>query len=106
MSNNDFAGRYLPAAEAARMLGLSAATLSKHRMYGTGPAYRKLGGRVVYVPDELKRWADQGLRNSTNDHAGGVVRSPMPPAGRILKPRKRRHGQDGTGLSNPPITEH
>ena len=28
LSNNDFSGRYLPAPEAARLLGLSAATLA------------------------------------------------------------------------------
>ena len=40
--------RYLRTPEAARFLGLSDRTLEKHRTYGTGPAYRKLGGRVVY----------------------------------------------------------
>ena len=35
--------------DAALLLGLSARTLEKHRCYGTGPAYRKLGGRVVYA---------------------------------------------------------
>ena len=41
--------RYLRTQEAARFLGLSERTLEKHRTYGTGPAYRKLGGRVVYA---------------------------------------------------------
>ena len=40
--------RFLRTPEAARFLGLSGRTLEKHRTYGTGPAYRKLGGRVVY----------------------------------------------------------
>ena len=106
MSNNDFSGRYLPAAEAARLLGLSACTLAKHRMCGTGPTYRKLGGRIVYAPDELKRWADRGLRKSTNDHARDIVRAPTPPVGSVLKPRKRPHGRDGAEVSNSPITEH
>ena len=39
--------RYLRTAEAARHLGLSGRTLEKHRCYGTGPLYRKSGGRVV-----------------------------------------------------------
>ena len=39
--------RYLRTQEAARFLGLSERTLEKHRTYGTGPTYRKLGGRVV-----------------------------------------------------------
>ena len=29
-------------------------TLEKHRTYGTGPAYRKIGGRVVYTLEELR----------------------------------------------------
>src|SRR5262249_59988188 len=41
--------RYLRTAEAARFLGLSPRTLEKHRIYGTGPAYRKIGARVVYA---------------------------------------------------------
>ena len=52
--------RYLRTPEAARFLGLSGRTLEKHRTYGTGPAYRKIGGRVVYALDDLKAWADRG----------------------------------------------
>jgi hypothetical protein len=37
--------RFLRTSEAARFLALSARTLEKHRCYGTGPKYRKLGGR-------------------------------------------------------------
>jgi hypothetical protein len=40
--------RFLRTPEAARYLGLSGRTLEKHRTYGTGPKYRKIGGRVVY----------------------------------------------------------
>jgi len=40
--------RYLRTPEAARFLGLSDRTLEKHRTYGTGPTYRKLGGKIVY----------------------------------------------------------
>jgi hypothetical protein len=42
--------RYLRTPEAARFVGLSIRTLEKHRIYGTGPRYSKLGGRVVYPP--------------------------------------------------------
>ena len=53
--------RYLRTPEAARFLSLSGRTLEKHRTYGTGPAYRKLGGRVVYALEDLeKAWADRG----------------------------------------------
>jgi predicted DNA-binding transcriptional regulator AlpA len=46
--------RYLRTPEAARFLSLSGRTLEKHRTYGTGPAYRKLGGRVVYALEDLR----------------------------------------------------
>jgi hypothetical protein len=39
--------RFLRTPEAARFLGLSGRTLEKHRTYGTGPKYRKIGGRVA-----------------------------------------------------------
>ena len=59
--------RLLRTQEAARFLGLSYRTLEKHRCYGTGPTFLKLGGRVVYKLEELKSWADRGTRTSTND---------------------------------------
>jgi len=67
------AQRLLRTPDAALVLGLSARTLEKHRCYGTGPAYRKLGGRVVYSVDDLLSWADQGVRRSTSDTTASVV---------------------------------
>ena len=65
--------RFLRTKEAAEFLSLSARTLEKHRTYGTGPTYRKLGGRVVYSVDDLQAWADRGLVTSTSDPRGGTV---------------------------------
>ena len=65
--------RYLRTPEAARFLGLSDRTLEKHRTYGTGPAYRKLGGRVVYAFDDLEAWAARGAVTSTSDPRGNVL---------------------------------
>ena len=70
---SDLPPRYLRTPEAALYLGLSGRTLEKHRTYGTGPAYRKLGGRVVYSVDDLQAWADRGLVTSTSDPRGGTV---------------------------------
>ena len=64
--------RYLKTPEAAARLGLSPRTLEKHRCYGTGPAYHKLGGSVVYSEEELEAWATRGLRQSTSDPGQGV----------------------------------
>ena len=59
--------RLLRTAEAGRFLGLSGRTLEKHRVYGTGPVFRKIGGRVVYAIDDLQAWADRGAQLSTHD---------------------------------------
>jgi hypothetical protein len=64
--------RYLCTPEAARFLSLSGRTLEKHRTYGTGPAYRKLGGRVVYALEDLKASADRGAKTSTSDPGTGT----------------------------------
>lgn len=68
-----FPPRFLRTKEAAEFLSLSARTLEKHRTYGTGPAYRKLGGRVVYSIDELEAWAERGAVTSTSDPRGSVL---------------------------------
>ena len=59
--------RYVRTHEAARLLSLSARTLEKYRCHGTGPVFRKLGGRVVYAIDDLDAWADQSACRSTSD---------------------------------------
>src|SRR5271168_2942749 len=66
--------RFLCTKEAARLLSLSARTLEKHRTYGTGPQYFKLGGRVAYKIEDLQNWADRGVRRSTSDPGSGLVR--------------------------------
>ena len=65
--------RYLRTPEAARFLGLSGRTLEKHRTYGTGPRYRKIGGRVVYALDDLQSWVSTGAKQSTSDPGVGTV---------------------------------
>jgi predicted DNA-binding transcriptional regulator AlpA len=68
-----FPPRYLRTPEAARFLGLSHRTLEKHRTYGTGPTYRKIGGRVVYALEDLQAWAERGSKTSTSDPGQGTV---------------------------------
>ncbi|WP_068874008.1 MULTISPECIES: AlpA family transcriptional regulator [unclassified Phenylobacterium] len=65
--------RLLRTNEAADWLGLSGRTLEKHRTFGTGPAYRKIGGRVVYAIVDLQAWADRGTRTSTTEATGRLV---------------------------------
>lgn len=80
--------RYLRTPDAARFLGLSGRTLEKHRTYGTGPTYRKLGGRIVYAIEDLQGWANLGTRQSTSDPGQGVV-----------YPAKRRDGEPPQGAA-------
>jgi predicted DNA-binding transcriptional regulator AlpA len=72
--------RYLRTSAAGHFLGLSGRTLEKHRTYGTGPTYRKIGGLVVYTVDDLQAWADRGTRSSTSE----IRRERVYPARRIL----------------------
>lgn len=65
--------RFLRTQEAARFLGISLRTLEKHRTYGTGPLYRKIGGRVVYAVEDLKNWTAIGARKSPSEQGAGTV---------------------------------
>ena len=66
---------FLDTLGAARFLGLddegeplvSPKTLEKWRMEGRGPAYSKLGRRVMYTREGLLEWAQRQLRTSTSD---------------------------------------
>ena len=84
-SSQSIPPRYLRTPEAARLLGLSERTLEKHRVYGTGPTFLKLGGRVVYAVDALTTWAEQASRTSTHDVGTGRIvpttRRPQTPPG-------------------------
>ena len=74
MSDPRVPNRYLRTKEAGHYLGLSGRTLEKHRTYGTGPRYRKIGGRVIYALSDLEAWADLGAQTSTTDPEAGRVR--------------------------------
>ncbi|WP_373295596.1 helix-turn-helix transcriptional regulator [Asticcacaulis endophyticus] len=78
----DLPPRHLRTPEAARFLGLSGRTLEKHRSFGTGPRYHKLGGRVVYNQDDLKHWLERGTRTSTFE-----------PKSSSVSPARRLEGQ-------------
>ena len=71
--NADLPPRLLRTQEAARFLGISIRTLEKHRTYGTGPTYRKVGGRVLYTVRDLEAWTAIGSRKSTRDETAGTV---------------------------------
>jgi predicted DNA-binding transcriptional regulator AlpA len=61
--------KMLNASAAAEYCGSSASTFAKLRLYGGGPAYLKLGRRVVYDPADLDRWLAEHRRASTSECA-------------------------------------
>jgi predicted DNA-binding transcriptional regulator AlpA len=56
----------LDATQAASHVGLSISTLAKLRLRGGGPAYCKLGRRVVYRQEDLAAWLEKNRRLSTS----------------------------------------
>ena len=66
--------RYLNSEEAARILRLSARTLERMRVEGTGPKYLKAGrgtrARVLYRPTDLDAWLESRTFNSTAEYIG------------------------------------
>ena len=59
----------LDTTQTAKRLGLSASTLAKMRLYGTGPAYSKLGRRVVYRLEDLEAWIAANRFHSTSEYS-------------------------------------
>lgn len=64
--------RYLNSEEAARILRLSARTLERMRVEGSGPKYLKAGrgtrARVLYRPADLDDWLEGRTYQSTSDY--------------------------------------
>ena len=58
---------YLTQKEVAAYLRLSERTLERHRIAGTGPAFVKLGRRVVYRRSDVDRWAEDRTVLSTSE---------------------------------------
>ena len=60
--------QFLSVEEAALWLRLKKRTLDNMRWMGTGPNFRKHGGRIYYHVDELKEWSLNSRRRSTSDY--------------------------------------
>jgi predicted DNA-binding transcriptional regulator AlpA len=76
--------------EAARFIGVSARTLEKHRIYGTGPKYRKVGRRIVYAISDLKEWVERGAKRSTSDRGMATVLPAIPVDVNLVEPARNR----------------
>jgi excisionase family DNA binding protein len=59
--------------EAARYLRLQKQTLEAWRLKGTGPAFLKLGRRVVYRREALEKFMAERERTSTSDPGRGTA---------------------------------
>ncbi|WP_375589188.1 helix-turn-helix domain-containing protein [Hoeflea alexandrii] len=58
----------LSADQVAARLGLAVSTLAKMRLSGEGPAYSKLGHRVVYRPEDIESWIASKRYRSTSEY--------------------------------------
>lgn len=63
------ASPFLNVRQAAEYLGVSKSYLDKARVLGTGPAFCKLGSRVLYQPEVLKTFMASRVRFSTSQEA-------------------------------------
>ena len=57
---------FLNVSEAGDFLRLKKRTLDNMRWMGTGPCFRKHGGRIFYHIDELKEWSLATRAKSTS----------------------------------------
>jgi len=56
---------FLTIAEAAELLRIHRRTLDNMRWRGTGPTFRRHGGRIVYQRDELLAWSAERKAKNT-----------------------------------------
>jgi hypothetical protein len=56
-------------ANAALYTGFSVKTLAMHACAGTGPKFRKIGGRVFYRRDDLDAWLESFATVTTTAQA-------------------------------------
>lgn len=72
-------GHLVASRDAARYLGLSAATLRNWRWRGRGPRFVKIGGprgRVAYRPEDLDAYVQSRLRGTTDAPGSGDPHTP------------------------------
>lgn len=61
--------RHLNQVQLAGRWNISPRTLERWRWIGEGPAYLKIGGRVVYRLEDVERYEAEHLRGETTDTA-------------------------------------
>ena len=72
MNQSVSASRYLTTAQAAEILSLSARTLERMRIDGSGPPFLKAGGgkrsRVLYALTDIEAWLSGHRFGSTSEY--------------------------------------
>lgn len=69
---------FLIAAEAAKVMRMAKRTLDNHRCKGTGPNFRRHGGRIVYRRCDLFEWSEQrAARTATQKTTGSLSSAPI-----------------------------
>jgi excisionase family DNA binding protein len=63
---------YLSTNEAAAKLSVGVSTLKKLRIHGGGPAFHRIGRRVLYSSDVLDDWATRETFETTSEYARKV----------------------------------
>ena len=58
---------YIDTRTLAKRTGIAVSTWTKHRLRGTGPAYRKIGRRCIYAWRDVEAYLDANTRQSTSD---------------------------------------
>jgi hypothetical protein len=96
---------FLRTQEAARFIGVSWRTLEKHRIYGTGSKYSKIGGRIIYAVTDLRDWAERGARRATSDRGATTIppAKPVDKANRIEPVPDGATGVERDAAGEPPV---
>ncbi len=91
--SNKAENNFLIAVEAAAVLRMSKRTLDTHRCKGTGPKFRRHGGRIVYRLGDILEWSEhRAARNS-----------PQRPDRDSCIGRRRTTGIEENRLSSGPV---
>ena len=56
--------------ETSARLGVAVQTLANWRLFGTGPRFLKLGGKILYPLAEIEAFEQANLRESTSQRVG------------------------------------
>ncbi len=64
-------GGLMTTPEAASYLRLSKSLIDKYRVFGGGPLFAKLGGRIVYSKEDLDAWISARKFSSTSEYSAG-----------------------------------